>query len=225
MHGNHRREPFDHLPPRTPAAGCLGTSKKSGGVGLGAWLPSHAGHGDRSRVRAEDRSERLRRSGRPLGMNLPDRALSASGLRLAAARGAAVALGFGLLAGCGGGTNKAALSPADGSTSGDGTAPTAAPAPATLSCRSNERVGVQSMAPPVGQAGGKSRPLLVLTSIRGVDPSTYQVVDRRPAKVEFIREDDRYAITVIEFPNGTWFEEKRQYCIKVGRPSDQVPAP
>lgn len=43
--------------------------------------------------------------------------------------------------------------------------------------------------------------------------------------MRFIREDDRYSVTVIKFPNGTWFEEKRQYCVKSGRPVDQAPRP
>lgn len=167
-------------------------------------------------------------------MNLPDRALGASALRLAAARGAAVALGVGLLTGCGAGTGEAALSPVEKSTSGDGIAPTAEPTPgdvrpglgaAPLSCRSGEGVAGQTASAPNGHPRGKARPKLALAAIHGVDPARYQAVDRSPSSVRFIREDDRYSVTVIKFPNGTWFEVSRQYCVKSGQPVDRAPRP
>lgn len=94
-----------------------------------------------------------------------------------------------------------------------------------MTCRSGEGAAGQIAAPAAAEPRGKARPELVLAGIQGVDPARYRAVNRSPSRVDFIREDSRYAITVIKFPIGTWFEEKRQYCLKLGRPSDQVPAP
>ncbi len=96
-----------------------------------------------------------------------------------------------------------------------------------VSCQSGEGAAGQVAEPaPPGKSRGKATPEEALNSVEGVTAARYKAVNVDASTIEFVRDDNRYVIKVTRLPEGTWFEEARQYCMKSGAdPVVSAPTP